>query len=43
MKSKLFVLGAALVLSIPAFAHHPFSSEYDSTKPLTVTGDREVR
>ena len=27
-----------LVLSAPAYAHHPFAAEYDWTKPVTLTG-----
>jgi hypothetical protein len=27
-----------LVLSLPAFAHHSISVDYDSTKPITLTG-----
>jgi Family of unknown function (DUF6152) len=40
MKTQLaLVVGAAfLVLSMSAFAHHPFAAEYDWTKPVTLTG-----
>src|SRR5262249_35361275 len=34
------VVGIALVAAtaVPAFAHHPFAAEYDSKKPVTLTG-----
>jgi hypothetical protein len=33
------VAGAAFLLgTAPAFAHHSFAAEYDSAKPVTVTG-----
>jgi Family of unknown function (DUF6152) len=33
------VVGAGLLLgTAPAFAHHSFAAEYDSAKPVTVTG-----
>ena len=40
MKARFaFIAGAALlVLTISAYAHHPFSAEYDWTKPVTLTG-----
>src|SRR6476620_5005163 len=40
MKTKLALLIGAtcLVLSAAAYAHHPFSAEYDWTKPVTLTG-----
>jgi hypothetical protein len=33
----LALLGAALMAS-PAFAHHPFSSEFDANAPVHLTG-----
>jgi len=40
MKTQLaLIVGAALlVLTASAYAHHPFSAEYDWTKPVTLTG-----
>ena len=41
MKTKLAVCAASLGLvaaAVPAFAHHAFSAEYDSTKPVRVKG-----
>jgi hypothetical protein len=40
MKVRLFSLlaCASLVAAAPALAHHSFSGEYDSTKPITLTG-----
>ena len=41
MKTKLAVWAAGLGLvtaAVPAFAHHAFSAEYDSTKPVKVKG-----
>jgi len=43
MPMKSFVASAALfvALAVPAFAHHPFAAQYDSSKPVTVTGTIE--
>jgi hypothetical protein len=30
--------GLILTSAIPLMAHHPFASEYDSSKPVTLTG-----
>ena len=30
--------GVALLLSAPVFAHHSFKAEYDSNKPINITG-----
>jgi hypothetical protein len=41
MRAKLSVWVAGLALLVPAvpvFAHHSFEAEYDSKKPLTVSG-----
>lgn len=40
MKAKLGVLVAGLLLlaSVPVLAHHSFAAEFDSSKPVTLTG-----
>jgi len=40
MKGRMISLlaCASLVAAAPALAHHSFSGEYDSTKPITLTG-----
>jgi hypothetical protein len=40
MKSQMALLAGAviLVLTVSAFAHHPFSAEYDWKQPVTLTG-----
>ena len=40
MKSRMaLIIGAALlVLAVSAYAHHPFSAEYDWKQPVTLTG-----
>lgn len=40
MRTKLIVLTAGLLLAVaaPMLAHHAFAAEYDSTKPVKVTG-----
>lgn len=39
MKPKLTILaGAAVLAALPTLAHHSFAAEYDSTKPITLTG-----
>jgi hypothetical protein len=35
---SLSIVTLVLVGSIAAYAHHPFSAEYDWTKPVTLTG-----
>ena len=34
----LFTSVALLGLALSAYAHHPFSAEYDWTQPVTLTG-----
>ena len=40
MKTKLFMIGAGLIVAaaLPVYAHHAFASEFDSNKPVTLTG-----
>jgi hypothetical protein len=39
MRTKLAIaVAAALLLTVPLLAHHSFSSEYESSKVLTLTG-----
>jgi len=42
MKTKLAILVAGVGMlvggAMPVFAHHSFAAEYDSTKPVTLTG-----
>jgi DNA/RNA endonuclease YhcR with UshA esterase domain len=41
MKKKILgvLAGVGFMLAVPAFAHHSFAAEYDSTKPMSVTGE----
>ncbi len=34
-----FTLATLIGIAIPASAHHSFDSEYDSSRPLTITGE----
>jgi hypothetical protein len=38
MRRGLVVLVGLLLASVPAVAHHSFSSEYDANKPVTLEG-----
>ena len=39
-KEKLSARSAGILFlaSLPLLAHHPFSSEFDANKPMTLTG-----
>lgn len=37
-KSLLFAVALLLIVAGSAIAHHSFAAEYDSTKPVTLTG-----
>jgi hypothetical protein len=43
MRSGIFIASAVILTdlfaAIPAFAHHSFAAEYDSTKPVKLTGN----
>ena len=39
MKKILGVVAGVGMMLVPAFAHHSFAAEYDSTKPMTATGE----
>lgn len=41
MNTKRLMIGGVLVIAMlrPASAHHSFAAEFDSTKPVTLTGD----
>jgi Family of unknown function (DUF6152) len=40
MRNRLFTFAAAVVFltATPAFSHHAFAGEFDSTKPVTLEG-----
>jgi hypothetical protein len=38
MRKALACFAAALVAAVPLAAHHSFAAEYDSSKPVNVTG-----
>jgi hypothetical protein len=39
VKAKLALFGGGLLLAaMPVLAHHSFAAEYDSTKPISLTG-----
>jgi hypothetical protein len=38
MKIAGFAALGVLILTVPAFAHHPFASEFDASAPVNLTG-----
>jgi hypothetical protein len=38
MRVRTLALLGAVLMASPAFAHHPFSSEFDANTPLHLTG-----
>jgi hypothetical protein len=38
MKAATFAVFGLLIAAGPAFAHHPFASEFDANAPLSLTG-----
>lgn len=38
MKTATLAVAGLLVAASPAFAHHPFASEFDAQAPVTLTG-----
>jgi len=38
MKTKLVVFAIGLISAVSAFAHHSFSAEFDSSKPVSLKG-----
>jgi hypothetical protein len=39
MKKILGVVAGVGMMFVPAFGHHSFAAEYDSTKPMSATGE----
>ena len=38
LKLVLSIAAGLMALTMPATAHHSFDAEYDSNKPITITG-----